>query len=49
MLEAMISSAKERGCAPVELDSAFNRTEAHAFYERRGFENRAFLFSKLLI
>lgn len=49
LLEAMISLAKERGCVRVELDSAFHRTEAHAFYECRGFENRAYLFSKPLI
>jgi len=49
LLEAMILLAKERGCARVELDSAFHRTEAHAFYERQGFENRAYLFSKPLI
>jgi hypothetical protein len=30
----------------VELESAFHRKKAHAFYERQGFENRGYLFSK---
>jgi GNAT superfamily N-acetyltransferase len=48
LLEAIIAYAVERSCMRVELDTAFHRTEAHAFYERQGFENRAYLFSKLL-
>ncbi len=48
LLEAIIAYAVERSCTRVELDTAFHRTEAHAFYERHGFENRAYLFSKLL-
>jgi len=48
LLEAIIAYAVERSCTRVELDTAFHRTEAHAFYERQGFENRAYLFSKLL-
>lgn len=48
LLEAIIKIAVQRSCRRVELDSAFHRTEAHAFYERQGFENRAYLFSKLL-
>jgi len=28
------------------LDSAFHTTIAHEFYERLGFEKRAYLFSK---
>ncbi len=32
----------------VELDSAFHRRDAHRFYEKMGFENRAYLFSKKL-
>jgi len=48
-LLAQISElARERGCRRVELDSAFHRKQAHEFYERHGFENRAFLFSKVL-
>jgi ribosomal protein S18 acetylase RimI-like enzyme len=48
LLEQLVRSAKEAGCRRVELDSAFHRKEAHGFYERHGFENRAFLFSKVL-
>jgi glucosamine-phosphate N-acetyltransferase len=36
------------GCKQFELDSAFHRKEAHAFYEQRRFERRALLFSKPL-
>jgi ribosomal protein S18 acetylase RimI-like enzyme len=35
-------------CKRLELDSAFHRTNAHAFYEKQGFEKRAFLFSKAI-
>jgi ribosomal protein S18 acetylase RimI-like enzyme len=38
--------AKHRGCKRLELDSAFHRTTAHAFYEKQGFEKRAWLFTK---
>lgn len=48
LLEHIIAAARERGCRRVELDSAFHRKEAHQFYERHGFENRAYLFSKTL-
>jgi GNAT superfamily N-acetyltransferase len=48
LLERLILSAKEAGCRRVELDSAFHRKQAHLFYERHGFENRAYLFSKVL-
>jgi hypothetical protein len=30
----------------LELDSAFHRTNAHAFYDKLGFEKRAYLFTK---
>lgn len=48
ILQQLIGIAKEKGCRRIELDSAFHRKEAHQFYERLGFENRAFLFSKVL-
>jgi GNAT superfamily N-acetyltransferase len=48
LLERLILSAKDAGCRRVELDSAFQRKKAHRFYERHGFENRAYLFSKVL-
>ena len=45
LLEDIISQARQRGCARVELDSAFHRTKAHQFYERHGFENPGIPFS----
>jgi len=48
LLEAAIQIAAARGAARIELDSGFHRTDAHNFYQQRGFENRAFLFSKIL-
>jgi GNAT superfamily N-acetyltransferase len=48
LVERAVEIARERGCRRVELDSGFPRTAAHQFYERRGFEKRAFLFSKVL-
>lgn len=38
--------AGERGCKRIELESAFHRTEAHAFYEKMGFEKRAYFYSR---
>jgi GNAT superfamily N-acetyltransferase len=48
LLVEIVRCAKLRGCKRVELDSAFHREEAHQFYLRNGFENRAYLFSKSL-
>jgi GNAT superfamily N-acetyltransferase len=48
ILDHLISWACERGCNRIELDSAFHRKDAHAFYESRGFQSRAYLYSKLL-
>ncbi len=48
LVEEMVEIGKQRGCRRVELDSGFHRTEAHRFYERRGFEKRAFLFSRAI-
>jgi GNAT superfamily N-acetyltransferase len=48
LVEKAVEIARQRGCRRVELDSGFHRTEAHWFYERRGFEKRAFLFSRIL-
>jgi ribosomal protein S18 acetylase RimI-like enzyme len=48
LLQEIIEHARRRGCVRVELDSSFHRKMAHAFYERNGFENRAYLFSKRL-
>ncbi len=48
LVERAVEIAKERRCRRVESDSGFHRVEAHRFYERRGFEKRAFLFSRIL-
>jgi GNAT superfamily N-acetyltransferase len=48
LVEKAVEIARQRGCRRVELDSGFHRTAAHQFYEGRGFEKRAFLFSKIL-
>lgn len=48
LLQAAMKIAENRGCKRLELDSALHRTDAHRFYEQRGFENRAFLFSAKL-
>jgi GNAT superfamily N-acetyltransferase len=45
LLEYVIDMARKAGCGRLELDSAFHRTEAHSFYERKSFEKRAFLFT----
>ncbi|MDR3141340.1 MAG: GNAT family N-acetyltransferase [Tannerellaceae bacterium] len=46
LMNEMEAIAKNRGCKQLELDSAFHRTNAHAFYEKQGFEKRAWLFTK---
>jgi ribosomal protein S18 acetylase RimI-like enzyme len=46
LINEMEAIAKHRGCKRLELDSAFHRTTAHAFYEKQGFERRAWLFTK---
>ena len=48
LLGAAVDLAVSKGCARIELDSAFHRDAAHRFYESQGFENRAYLFSKSL-
>ena len=40
--------AEQRGCELVELTSALNRVEAHAFYRDLGFEPNSLRFRKLL-
>ena len=45
LLQSAIAQARALNCARIELDLAFHRGDAHAFYERQGFENRAYLFS----
>ncbi len=48
LLLAAIAIARDNNAARIELDSAFHRLEAHQFYQQKGFENRAFLFSARL-
>jgi len=40
--------AKKAGCKAIELDSAYHRKLAHKFYKKIGYEDRAYLFSKVL-
>jgi GNAT superfamily N-acetyltransferase len=48
LLDRITLAAREAGCKRLELDSAFHRKPAHEFYEKKGFANRAYLFSKVL-
>ncbi|MGC3961239.1 MAG: GNAT family N-acetyltransferase [Verrucomicrobiota bacterium] len=48
LLGHLVAFAQQKGCRRVELDSAFHRKDAHEFYWRHGFEDRALLFSKVL-
>ncbi len=49
LLEHVIENARRDGLKRVELDSGFPRESAHAFYQKLGFEKRAFLFSYTLL
>lgn len=46
LLEKAFDIAKSIGCKKIELDSGFPREKAHKFYEKKGFEKRAYLFSR---
>lgn len=46
LLKQIEKIALDRGCRRIELESAFHRTGAHAFYEKNGFVKRAYFFSK---
>ncbi|MDR0734585.1 MAG: GNAT family N-acetyltransferase [Elusimicrobiota bacterium] len=48
LMDEIIKIAKENNCKRIELDSAFHRKEAHKIYEHLGYENRAYLFSKII-
>jgi GNAT superfamily N-acetyltransferase len=48
LVRAITKVAVNKHCKRIELDSAFHRKQAHRFYEKNGFERRAFLFSKIL-
>ena len=49
LLRRIEQIAAEMGCRRLELDSAYQRVESHAFYENLGFQNRARLFSKQIV
>ena len=46
LLSQVEEIAAERGVRYLTLSSGFQRTEAHAFYERQGYEKRSYAFSK---
>jgi GNAT superfamily N-acetyltransferase len=48
LLEELAVIARKKACCRIELDSAFYRKDSHRFYERKGFEKRAFVFSRIL-
>ena len=48
LMNKMELIAMEDACKRIELDSAFHRKDAHEFYLKNAFENRAYLFSKKL-
>ncbi len=46
LIDEIQETARDRGCGKIELESAFHRRDAHRFYEKMGFEKRAYFFSK---
>ena len=48
LMHRAFRAARKMGCKKIELDSAHDRTDAHDFYKRIGFKNRALVFSKIL-
>jgi len=48
LIQAMENYAREKGCYSIGVCSGFNRTGAHAFYERNGFEKGSYAFNKWL-
>ena len=46
LLDALEAEATSRGCLAVALTSGNHRHEAHAFYERRGYEATSKRFAK---
>jgi GNAT superfamily N-acetyltransferase len=48
LIKESIRDAKSKGLKRLELDSGFQREDAHKFYLKLGFEKRAFLFSHSL-
>ena len=48
LLEEAEREARLSGCLRIELESGFPRVGAHAFYEKLGYEKRAYWFSRSL-
>lgn len=48
LIDEVINKSKECGYKRIELDSGFPEEKAHKFYEKLGFEKRAYLFSNVL-
>lgn len=48
LINEVIARSKKQGMKRVELDSGFQREKAHEFYQKLGFEKRAYLFSYIL-
>jgi Acetyltransferases len=48
LINEAVSRSRAQGMKRIELDSGFPREQAHKFYEKLGFEKRAFLFSMIL-
>jgi GNAT superfamily N-acetyltransferase len=48
LISEVLEKSKRQGMKRVELDSGFQREEAHKFYVKLGFEKRAYLFSYII-
>lgn len=48
LINEAINKSRAKGFKRIELDSGFPREQAHKFYEKLGFEKRAYLFSMVL-
>jgi GNAT superfamily N-acetyltransferase len=48
LINEAVNRSRAQGMKRVELDSGFQREKAHRFYEKLGFEKRAYLFSYIL-
>ncbi|HEX6841094.1 MAG TPA: GNAT family N-acetyltransferase [Stellaceae bacterium] len=48
LIDHAVAAARQAGCERVELTSANDRAEAHAFYRAQGFEQSSLRFHRLL-
>ena len=48
LIQRMESYAREQGCYCIGVCSGLKRTDAHAFYERNGFDKGSYAFAKML-